>query len=66
MLERHNPGPPHAVGGYDPAMIARYKAEGKPLPVNHSPFFAPVPEPTIKRGAETLALAVLTVAGKER
>ncbi len=55
-----------AVGGYDPAMIARYKAEGKPLPVNHSPFFAPVPEPTIKRGAETLALAVLTVAGKER
>lgn len=52
-----------AVGGYDPAMIARYKAEGKPLPVNHSPFFAPVPEPTIKRGAETLALAVLTVAG---
>ena len=54
-----------AVGGYDPAMIARYKAEGKPLPVNHSPFFAPVPEPTIKRGAQTLALAVLTVAGNE-
>ena len=52
-----------AVGGYDPAMIARYKAEGKPLPVNHSPFFAPVPEPTIKRGAQTLALAVLSVAG---
>ncbi|QKR99000.1 amidohydrolase [Sphingomonas sp. CL5.1] len=52
-----------AVGGYDPAMIARYKAEGKPVPVNHSPFFAPVPEPTIKRGAETLALAVLGVAG---
>ena len=54
-----------AVGGYDPAMIARYKAEGKPLPVNHSPFFAPVPEPTIKRGAQTLALAVLTVAGNQ-
>ncbi|WP_298668632.1 amidohydrolase [uncultured Sphingomonas sp.] len=52
-----------AVGGYDPATIARYKAEGKPVPVNHSPFFAPVPEPTIKRGAQTLALAVLSVAG---
>ena len=53
-----------AIGGYDPSTIARYKAEGKPLPVNHSPFFAPVPEPTIKRGAETLTLAVLSVAGK--
>lgn len=50
-----------AIGGYDPAMIARYKAEDKPLPVNHSPYFAPVPEPTIRRGAETLALSVLMV-----
>jgi hippurate hydrolase len=51
------------IGGDDPAMIAQYKAQGKPLPVNHSPFFAPVPEPTIKRGVETLTLAVLMVAG---
>lgn len=48
------------IGGNDPAMIAGYKKEGKPLPVNHSPYFAPVPEPTIRRGVETLALAVLT------
>ena len=46
------------IGGDDPAMIARYKAEGKPLPVNHSPYFAPVPEPTIRTGVETLTLAV--------
>jgi amidohydrolase len=51
-----------AIGGYDPNTIARYKAEGKPLPVNHSPFFAPVPEPTIRAGVETLTLAVLMVA----
>ncbi len=51
------------IGGHDPQMIARYKAEGKPLPVNHSPFFAPVPEPTIRTGVETLTLAVLMVAG---
>jgi hippurate hydrolase len=51
------------IGGYDPKMIADYKAEGKPLPVNHSPFFAPVPEPTIRTGVETLTLAVLSVAG---
>jgi hippurate hydrolase len=49
------------VGGYDPQMIARYKAEGKPLPVNHSPFFAPVPEPSIRAGVEALSLAVLSV-----
>ncbi|WP_317151627.1 amidohydrolase [Sphingopyxis indica] len=57
----------YAIGGYDPAMIARCKADGKPLPVNHSPYFAPVPEPTIKRGAETLALSVLmAMAGNEQ
>jgi len=46
-------------------MLAKYKAEGKPVPVNHSPYFAPVPEPSIKRGVETLALAVLMVAGND-
>jgi hippurate hydrolase len=52
-----------SVGGYDPAVIARYKAEGKPVPVNHSPFFAPDPKPSIRLGMETLTLAVLMVAG---
>ncbi|MGB7410647.1 MAG: amidohydrolase [Sphingopyxis granuli] len=53
-----------AIGGYDPAMIARYEAEGKPLPVNHSPYFAPVPEPTIKRGAQTLALSAMMILAR--
>ena len=53
-----------AVGGYTPETIARYKAEKKPLPVNHSPYFAPAPEPSIRTGVETLTLAVLMVAGK--
>jgi hippurate hydrolase len=52
-----------AVGGSDPAMLARLKSEGKPVPVNHSPFFAPQPEPAIRTGVETLVLAVLGVAG---
>ncbi|WBO23229.1 amidohydrolase [Sphingomonas abietis] len=54
----------YAVGGDDPRMLADDKAQGKPVPVNHSPFFAPVPEPTIRTGVMTLALSVLTVAGK--
>ena len=52
-----------SIGGYEPATIARYKAEGKPLPVNHSPYFAPAPGPSIRTGVETLTLAVLMVAG---
>lgn len=60
-------GTPHsvyfAIGGYAPETIAKYKAEGRPLPVNHSPYFAPVAEPTIRTGVETLTLAVLSVAG---
>jgi hippurate hydrolase len=55
-----------SIGGYAPETIAKYKAEGKPLPVNHSPYFAPVPEPTIRTGVETLTLAVLSVAGVPR
>jgi hippurate hydrolase len=51
------------IGGDDPGMIAEYKASGKPLPVNHSPYFAPVPEPTIRTGAEALTLSVLMVLG---
>ena len=32
---------------------------GKPLPINHSPYFAPVPEPSIKTGIKAMTLAVL-------
>jgi hippurate hydrolase len=49
------------IGGDDPAMLADYKAQAKPVPVNHSPYFAPVPEPTIRTGVMVLTLAVLMV-----
>lgn len=53
------------IGGHDPKMLAQYKAEGKQVPVNHSPYFAPVPEPSIRTGVETLTLAVLMVTGNK-
>jgi hippurate hydrolase len=31
------------------------------LPFNHSPFFAPVPEPSIKTGVQAMSLTVLNV-----
>lgn len=52
------------IGGSDPGMLAEHKANGTPVPVNHSPYFAPLPEPAIRTGVETLTLAVLSVAAK--
>ena len=52
-----------SLGGYDPAKIAQAKASGVPLPVNHSPYFAPTPEPSIRTGAEAMTLAVMSVLG---
>lgn len=49
------------VGVYDPKDVeASRQAGGKPLPGNHSPFFAPVPEPSIKTSIKAMSLAVLT------
>jgi hippurate hydrolase len=53
----------YMIGGYDPETIAGYAARGEPVPVNHSPFFAPDPV-AIRTGVTTLTLSVLTVAGE--
>jgi hippurate hydrolase len=53
------------VGSFEPAMIADYKERGQPLPVNHSPYYAPQPEPTIRAGVMALSLAVVEVAGSK-
>ena len=41
-------------------VAASKKPGGKPLAFNHSPFFAPVPEPSIKTSVEAMSIAVLT------
>ena len=49
------------VGVYEPKDVeASRQPGGKPLPGNHSPFFAPVPEPSIKTSIKAMSLAVLT------
>jgi hippurate hydrolase len=49
------------VGVYDPKDVeAARQPQGKPLPSNHSPFFAPVPEPSIKTAVKAMSLAVLS------
>lgn len=49
------------VGVHDPKDVeAARQPGGKPLPINHSPFFAPVAEPSIKTAMKAMSLAVLT------
>jgi hippurate hydrolase len=47
------------VGGVNPEAFQQNKSSGKPLPSLHSPFWAPVPEPTIKTGVTAMTAAVL-------
>ena len=47
------------VGGTDPELYARAKADGRlsELPTNHNPLFAPVVHPTLETGVEALVVA---------
>ncbi len=47
------------VGGTDPETYAKAKAAGRlnDLPTNHNPRFAPVIQPTLRTGVETLLVA---------
>jgi hippurate hydrolase len=47
------------IGGYDREVIAKYRKEGRPVPTNHSPFFAPDHEIAIKTGIRALTLTAL-------
>lgn len=53
------------TGVYAPdAVLDAQRPGGKPVAYNHSPFYAPVPEPSIKTAAEAMSLAVLEVLRK--
>ena len=49
-------------GGLDPNYLKSLKQQGRldEIPVNHSPLFAPIIEPTISTGIEALTTAALT------
>ena len=69
MLLATSIGVPYAMwiwGGVDGNIWDDAVANGTvdSLPMNHSPYFAPVIEPTLKTGVDAMALAVLTFLGK--
>jgi len=59
--EWHAPSVFWFVGGTDPVLYAKAKADGRinELPVNHSPHFAPVVHPTLETGVEAMVAAAL-------
>jgi hippurate hydrolase len=54
------------IGGADPEAFDAYRAgKSDAPPSNHSPFFAPMPEPTLKTGVHAMTLAALDLLGRE-
>ncbi len=53
------------IGGLDPNALAQAMATNTPLPGNHSPEFAPIPEPTIRTGTQAMSLVLLDVLQKK-
>ncbi|MBS0365462.1 MAG: amidohydrolase [Proteobacteria bacterium] len=62
----HAPSVYWFVGGTDPGLYAKAKAQGRinDLPVNHSPKFAPVIHPTLETGVEAMVAAALAWLAK--
>ncbi len=54
------------TGGNDPAaMKAARDGKASAPPGNHSPFFAPIPEPTLKTGVQAMTAGVIELMGGE-
>ncbi len=53
------------IGGTDPAVMAAAQAKGQLWPSNHSAFFAPVPEPTLKASVKAMSAAALDLLAKK-
>ena len=52
------------VGGTAPEKFEESRRTGVPVPSNHNPTFAPVPEPTLKAAVTSMTAAVLELLGK--
>jgi len=54
------------LGTVDPKKIAESKQTGKALPTLHSSNFAPLPDPTIKTGVQTMSAAVMDLLAPKK
>jgi hippurate hydrolase len=53
------------LGANDPAFLEKAKTEGLEIPGLHSPYFAPVPEPTIRTGIKAMSLFAMDILKNE-
>jgi amidohydrolase len=63
-LDRKIPVMMFGVGMVAAEALAESRRTGVPVPGNHSPLFAPVPEPTIRSGVVAMSAAALEVLKK--
>ena len=54
------------LGAVDRALLSKAKEKGVQLPSLHSPFFVPLPEPTIKTGVLVMTSAALELLAKKQ
>jgi amidohydrolase len=61
MQERKIPISMFYLGAADPEFLKKAKESGMDIPGLHSPYFAPLPEPTIKTGVKAMALFAMDI-----
>lgn len=61
LQERQIPISMFYLGANDPVFLEKAKKEGLEIPGLHSPYFAPVPEPTIKTGVKAMGLFAMDI-----
>jgi metal-dependent amidase/aminoacylase/carboxypeptidase family protein len=61
MQERNIPITMFYLGANDPAFLKEAEEKGLEVPGLHSPYFAPVPEPTIKTGVKAMSLFAMDI-----
>ncbi|MGY6523280.1 MAG: amidohydrolase [Mongoliitalea sp.] len=61
LAERKIPISMFYLGANDPAFLEKAIKEGLEIPGLHSPYFAPIPEPTIKTGVKAMSLAAMDI-----
>lgn len=47
------------IGGYEAATLQALKEKGEPVPTNHSPFFAPSAEPSVRAAVSAITLSII-------
>lgn len=65
LQERNIPISMFYLGATDPETFKNAKEKGLDLPGLHSPYFAPLPEPTIKTGVKAMSLFAMEILKRD-